>query len=285
MEPPYDLIVSTFRACFGSNGEVYPGSRDRAYYSGRAILWIHTLAVCRSGEFALAFPLPTVQYAAPVSDHDLSHLLGVSVDIPEGLRFTNLLCPGKGATLSPSHLRWISNILLHMSWATPVHSLELSQLHQRGYFLVNGGVPLDAMLNRLLVCCNLLGMPVEGEVLKIQDKSFVKHLPRIFLTLANTTIHQRPPGTDSCPSIQSNCLSLGHPLPPTRTHLGCAQRPNHVKKSTSAADRNGIRMVRCNMEESAELRELGKTPLAFFGSWVPSFGSAGVADLHRSYSH
>ena len=60
VEPVYDLIVSTFHACFGSDGEVYFGSRDRAYYSGQAILWIHTLAMCKSR----TFPLPTTQYRA-----------------------------------------------------------------------------------------------------------------------------------------------------------------------------------------------------------------------------
>jgi len=36
--PPYDLIVATFKACFNPTRRVYPGSRDRAYYSGRAMM-------------------------------------------------------------------------------------------------------------------------------------------------------------------------------------------------------------------------------------------------------
>ena len=52
LEPPYDLIVSTFHTCFDSNGKVFSGSRDRAYYSGPAILWIHTLATCKPQELA-----------------------------------------------------------------------------------------------------------------------------------------------------------------------------------------------------------------------------------------
>ena len=32
--------------CFDSTGELYPGSGDRAYHSGRAMAWIHTLAMC-----------------------------------------------------------------------------------------------------------------------------------------------------------------------------------------------------------------------------------------------
>jgi len=41
VDPPYDMIVSTFRACFDLTRKLYPGSRDRAYYSGRAMIWKH----------------------------------------------------------------------------------------------------------------------------------------------------------------------------------------------------------------------------------------------------
>jgi hypothetical protein len=72
---PYDLIVSTFEACFDSTRTLYPGSRDRAYYSGRAMAWIRTLAMCKSEEFASTFPLPVPEYTTPVPDPDLEHLL------------------------------------------------------------------------------------------------------------------------------------------------------------------------------------------------------------------
>ena len=75
--PPYDLIVSAFEACFNSAGDLYPGSRDRAYYSGRATIWIHTLAMRKSTEFANAFPLPRVGFAAWYCDPDLKHLLWI----------------------------------------------------------------------------------------------------------------------------------------------------------------------------------------------------------------
>jgi len=58
-EPPYDPIISCFHECFGSTGEVYSGLRDRAYYSGRAILWIHALAISKYPEVARRFPLST----------------------------------------------------------------------------------------------------------------------------------------------------------------------------------------------------------------------------------
>ena len=59
VKPPYDVIVSASRTCPDFTGTVYPGLSDRAYYSARAILWIHIRAMCVSEEFARNFPLPS----------------------------------------------------------------------------------------------------------------------------------------------------------------------------------------------------------------------------------
>ena len=165
--PPYDVIISAFHACFDSNGEVYPGSRDRAYYSGRAMVWIHTLAKCESDERARMFPLPDTQYKAPDSDRDLTRLLYA---IPEGYVefFRYLLYADEGNT--PSYLRWASDIMLHLSWATR-STLDHRAFEGQLSFSRVISPPLDAVLNCLLVCCNFLGFPVEEEVLRVQDKS------------------------------------------------------------------------------------------------------------------
>ena len=70
-------------ACFGINGKVYPGSRDRAYYS----MWIRTFASCKSEEFVERFPLVITEYTAPASDYDLAHLLRVNGCITAEYRF------------------------------------------------------------------------------------------------------------------------------------------------------------------------------------------------------
>ena len=168
VEPPYDLIVSIFHTCFGSNGEVYPGSRDRAYYSGRAILWIHTLSVCKAQGFANRFPLPTTRYSAPAPDHDLTHLLDINTTSLTDLRFIYLLSSNPGHT--PSHLQWTSNVLLHLSWANRT-TLDFD-LIQRRINRPKTTIPLDSMLNHLLTWCIFLGLPVEEEALKVQDKSY-----------------------------------------------------------------------------------------------------------------
>ena len=83
VEPPYDVIVSNFHGCFDSDGRLYPGSTDRAYYSGRAMLWIQVLAGCKSQEFSRRFPSQLHNYTVPVSDHDsnLAHLLHIRLPL------------------------------------------------------------------------------------------------------------------------------------------------------------------------------------------------------------
>ena len=166
VEPPYDLIVSAFKACFDLHKEVYPGLRDRAYYSGRAILWIHTLAMCKSKKLASTFPLPTSRYIASVLPHDLRHLLKVilSTALSTNGSFVSLLSIDPGST--SSHSQWISNVLLHLSWANQA-ALDFREIVWMG----QETFPLDTMLNRLLAWCILLGSPVGEEALRVQDKS------------------------------------------------------------------------------------------------------------------
>ena len=172
VKPLYDLILSTFHTCFGSNRVLHPELRHRAYYSGRAILWIHTLAMCRSEEFARMFPLPLPikRYTSSASDHDLTQLLDSFYSFNPRFLVKRMCGIHKGHTLS--HSQWISSLLLHLSWVSdtipqfPSESIKLHLLN------IIASTPLDVTFNRLLMCCNLLGSPVGEEVLKIQDKSY-----------------------------------------------------------------------------------------------------------------
>jgi len=170
VDPPYDLIVSTFRACFDPTGRVYSGSRDRAYYSGRAMMWIYTLATCKSLEIARTFTLPFIMHLAPCPDNNLKHLLQVTSE-PSSIRARILCLLAIDPEHTPSHLQWISNVLLHLVWANRTR-LDCELL--RGYVPKHKTrvLPLSATLNRLLVWWILLGSPVEEEALEIQDKSY-----------------------------------------------------------------------------------------------------------------
>jgi len=172
VDPPFDLIVSTFEACFDPTRRLYSGSRDRAYHSARAILWIHTLAMCKSEELARTFPLPNVEYTTPVPDPDLEHLLRANNGgLDPGRRIGLLLTINPGQT--PSHSQWISNLLLRFSSAnlTKPHHGSILRWFSRGYD-AKTTISLNTTLNRILVWCTFLGSPIQEEALNIQDKSY-----------------------------------------------------------------------------------------------------------------
>ena len=171
VDPPYDLIGFTFKTCFDPTGRVYPGSRDRAYYSGQAMLWIRTLAMCKSEEFGNTFPLLGTEYIALGLDYDIDHLLQVNCVASSRVPIFWLLKYNPGHT--PSHLQWISNVMLHLTWAGQTvldYGFLLDKVSAPRETKIT--LPLDATLDRLLVWCILLGSPVEEEALKIQDKSY-----------------------------------------------------------------------------------------------------------------
>ena len=169
VEPPYNIIISTLKGCFDSTGKVYPGSRDRAYYSALAVLWIHICAMRVSRDFALKFPLPTIPCNITSLDDDLGGLLkiyrgrGIPCLISQMYhihpRFTSV------------HMQWTSNALLHLSWtrldAPGIYDSD-SLDSPRGDW---GTIPSNVVLNHLLTFCIFLGLSVKEEVLKVQDKS------------------------------------------------------------------------------------------------------------------
>ena len=169
---PYDLIVCTFEACFDSTRTLYLGSRDRAYYSARAMMWIHALAECKSEEFASMFPLPDAEYTTTAPDPDLRHLLRAD-SVADNAEFYigELLEINPGHT--PPHSQWVSDLLLHCSWANRTRLnyerilYSIPRTHE-----IKTTIPPDATLNRLLAWCTFLGSAVNGEALKVQDKSY-----------------------------------------------------------------------------------------------------------------
>ena len=91
IKPLYDLIVFTFDTCFSSDGVLHQGSRNRAYYSGRAIMWIHTLAVRKSEDVVRSFPLPTKNYRGSPDDYDVVRLLSAFKRVGPNPHIRNLL--------------------------------------------------------------------------------------------------------------------------------------------------------------------------------------------------
>jgi len=202
VDPSYDLVVSTFKACFDSTGKLYPGSRDRAYYSGRAMMWIQTLAMCKSDESARTFPLPITGYTDPTHDPGLEHLLWINMAPTIESRFVRLL--RFYGQYTPSHSQWISNVLLHLSWANRI-TLDFEIILDYIPSTHETTIPANAILNRLLVWCIFLGSPVEEETLRVQDKSY--GLSCCLLQVAHPALSQCSHGTHPVSIIQSNHFS------------------------------------------------------------------------------
>ena len=116
VDPPYDQIISTFEACFDSTGKLYPGSGDRAYHSGQAMVWIHTLAMCKSKRSATRFPLNVdhISYMPPGPDDNLGDLLQVISVAGDPNRYVEQLL-----RINPHHTslhsQRISDLLLNYS--------------------------------------------------------------------------------------------------------------------------------------------------------------------------
>jgi len=169
VEPPYDQIVSTLKGCFDSNGRIYPGSRDRAYHSAQAILWIHICAMCVSRELTI-YPLPIITHDTTSLDPDLNSLLNIcaSQDTPD--MFYQMYTIDLETT--PAYSQWISNALLHLSWAKQNVPDTFQRLSQGSWGPSQGIISLNEMLNHILTSCIFLGWPIEEELLRIQDKRY-----------------------------------------------------------------------------------------------------------------
>ena len=167
--PPFDILVSILKACFSSTGKIYPGMRDSAYCSLRAIVWIHIRATRVSEELARRFPLPVIHCNATSLDPDLKDLLGIlscqdTRDILPRLYFA---VPG----LTPAHLLWTSRALLHLSLTEKNEPGEFGAICDYRDKTDQNTFPPDATLDRLLASCIFLGHPIEKEVLEVEDKS------------------------------------------------------------------------------------------------------------------
>ena len=170
------LITSTLKMCFDSTGKIYPQSRDRAYHSAQAILWIHICAMCVSEEFAQKYPLPTIPHDATSVDDDLGHLLGMYAGLGTHEILTHMYYTVSG--LTPAYLEWSWNGLLHLCWARQSVSGIYDSIidhHDGGDW---GTVPLNTVLSCLLIWCIFLGQSVDKEMLEVQNKWYViSYLP------------------------------------------------------------------------------------------------------------
>ena len=171
VEPPYDFIVSTFKACFDSAGTPYPGMIDRAYFSGRAILHINAAARLRSNECTSKYTIPSGFFSLhPKAGRDLYEILRLCWSTAQGVYLDCFFLNG-----TPTHSLWMSNLFLDMTRADPTSLTDIT--------LCKANTPRHAVdANILLAWCIYLGGYVEEETFWAEDKSWVVFLSRLAWT-------------------------------------------------------------------------------------------------------
>ena len=117
-DPPFDLIVSTFDACFDSTKKLYPGMRDQAYFSAQAILQINVRARVQSHECASKYPIPEVSSnTSQYNDPDLRHIIRMLKCNSNSDR-PILDFPMAGVN-THNHLLWMSNLFVDLTHVGP----------------------------------------------------------------------------------------------------------------------------------------------------------------------
>ena len=172
-DPPYDLIVSTFEACFDSTKQLYPGMRDRAYFSARAILQINVGARVHSHEYALTHPIPAVssspsQHTDP-DLHNILHMLECNLHLDRPI----LNFPRVDAN-TRSHLLWVSNLFLDLTRVGPNPTLRSYE----SYLNMATANHQVMIADTLVMWYMFLGGHVEEETFWAANKSYaVSHQP------------------------------------------------------------------------------------------------------------
>ena len=161
------MIVSTFEACFDSTKQPYPGMRDRAYFSARAILQINTQARARSHERASKYPIPAISSSSfQHNDPDLHHIVRM-LERNSGTRQLTLDFP-RGGTNSDTHSLWMSDLFVDLTRVDPNQTLESYESY------LNAAVAdhRPTIANILLLWHLFLGGHVEAETFWAADKSY-----------------------------------------------------------------------------------------------------------------
>lgn len=168
-DPPYDSIVSTFKACFNSARQLYPSMRDRAYFSARAILQINAQARLQSRERASLYPIPVVRPldSCRHADPDLHHIICL---LEQNFRCDRLIFDFPNAnTNSLTHSLWMSELFVDFARAGPNPTLKSF----RSYITAAVTNHRAMIANVLLVWYLFLGGRIEEETFWAMDKSYV----------------------------------------------------------------------------------------------------------------
>jgi hypothetical protein len=169
-DPPFDLIVSAFEECFDATKQLYPGMRDRAYFSARAILQINMRARAQSHKLASKYPIPAVSSNSVQhiqhSDPDLYHIICMlECNLDHGKPTLNF----PGGTNTHTHSLWMSTLFVDLTHVGPNPILTSYE----SYLSMATDDHQATIANTLLMWYMFLGGHVEEETFWAVDKSYV----------------------------------------------------------------------------------------------------------------
>lgn len=171
--PSYEELNSVLVGCFGFDGKVHPGMRNRAYDCARLIGRLFILAWARSEVLALArVPVrpPSRWIIKATEDPDLRSILSLLSGFSHGGDAP--ISEEDFAGISTPHAIWVSDLLLHLEWARR-DSYETVLFTPALLLRQRLPLPATAIANILMTACICLGWRVNAEVLLVDDKSYV----------------------------------------------------------------------------------------------------------------
>ena len=158
VDPPYDVILSSFQDCFDPNKEAYPGMEDRVLISGKALVQIHVCAALRSDRFK--YPIPEFPWNCS----------------PRGLLYFMYrlkLSAGDDISEAPANMLWMSGLFVAIARLSPNPS---DPYPREGLaYSIHGRLGTSRAMdgNILLAWYVTLGGLVEEETFWADDKSCV----------------------------------------------------------------------------------------------------------------
>lgn len=170
-QPSYEELNSVLVECFGFDGKVHPGMRNRAYDCARVIGRLFVLAWARSEDLVLSripHRPPSRWITGAADDPDLRSILSLLSDFSYGGEPP--ISEEDFAGISTTHTTWVSDLLLHLEWARRDNYETVLFLPA---FLLRQKLPLPtiAIANILMTACISLGWPINAEVMLVDDKS------------------------------------------------------------------------------------------------------------------
>lgn len=182
-------LTALYRDCFDYRNSLLPGSRDRAYTSGRALVHLYIQSLCASRDMLSDSGLPIDLPTFFTGDADAVSLSSILTGIARGNPFQGFyMLEG----MSMQHFCWISDLCLCLNWVHRKQPLPstIDPLTFAQQVIAFDGAPKHVLFNCVLMIGMSLGLQVTVDDLFIADKLYVSvMLKSAMLILTGDTIY------------------------------------------------------------------------------------------------